>query len=1266
MNRFRTKKKAKDTNDVTPRQSNDLDTTVVPVLKPSMTFRKGKKNTEPEKKPEIDLANALPSSDDFRTSLLMSGLSARFSMLREQDDPSSKLGKASDDSVLFPKRQSRLVDFGFSSKGLTDIAEVSSIKSSARPLAQEHVDSYHSIEGSGVDDDTASNSNIMARSKPAHGNNLFGGRQKIYKIPANGSASMKNLASAETGAMGGRILYDDDINMSAFQKLREQEKRQREQERIEAEETQPSSPRRSHSPSLSDYNRNRETSSTTDSGPSLTRSSTAATSVTSQRAPSVAGHTSSATPKSYQTNTGGVERSGTKSKRLYETGLDHHLHNQQHSAMSRLDSLSRQRQSDTREFSPSMPSPTVTTFNSPEISATNGPQAAQSPDQKALGQTTGTFETSSYPIIMDTPKIVQGMSPPLSPPMSDGDDQHTLPIQPNDRGKATALGAFSKPAQLYDEKKYMQRQLQMQQVRTNPAPHSFTPNQQTPSRMRAESGPAYSSEGPRLFSAAQRELMTTNRPFAPSTRVEPPTPLAQNGTAQTVISPPNGSSLDSRRDIWSDKSVPINRPPPFHLENLGRASSDSRTPPPEFAQPIGRPSDPEPLEETLVSKVDGTVPVQSSEAPKRQAPSAPLVKDGGDSPTLGPGTGLSGLVRQHLRSDSNSSSLYGTPSQNATTRYHSELRDEHDYNSTGNPWELNDWDQDFDVQNLGGSDDYAKPDAQGGEIADQHTENFNTDVDKENQTPGVPAWEMEMRKHHTRDDSTATQKESDEFASELAARRKRVQENLRSIADPESRSASPIPGMDRPRDHSATRSTPRGVFKAIPGRDTLAVKARDGPSKARKMLGLGNNAVSNGSSPNSQGADDTLWKQEEEEMLRGVPKAPRVPQTKDYRQARRGPQREHEQDAPIRHQPQIGEDPLDSNVFTGHHETRSNHQTPNMEMSDCSPSKLTSPSRERTYPVHQQRAPSEEGKRSGSRPPSRAIRDRSSSDISGRSKSRNGRYRDDLAKAMAEGTGSSAQTTLEEIPSMRGPSRSPALGFNNAQDVEGPLGPTFGRPNADGRSGFLDGQQIHNQPDQTEAIGMAPRPSPVTPFSVNSTPALAQPTPAKPIPVAPSNKAFQSQIPIHAARKRSVNKSDISEPILLSSTSRVTTINLPPGTSLQSGGNASAPPVPPINPRRRQTRTQTMFGVLTGRSAESLPTPSLPLQTYPESFTNFSADEEEPTPKPRQRLRKSSSEGGNLNARARAAFNAQPTPALPDPYPPSASALAQEYEGGMF
>jgi hypothetical protein len=68
MNRFRTKKKAKEAEGLV-RVSTDSDGPPLAPVKSSKTFRRGKKIPEPEPKLEIDLATALPSSDDFRTSL---------------------------------------------------------------------------------------------------------------------------------------------------------------------------------------------------------------------------------------------------------------------------------------------------------------------------------------------------------------------------------------------------------------------------------------------------------------------------------------------------------------------------------------------------------------------------------------------------------------------------------------------------------------------------------------------------------------------------------------------------------------------------------------------------------------------------------------------------------------------------------------------------------------------------------------------------------------------------------------------------------------------------------------------------------------------------------------------------------------------------------------------------------------------------------------------------------------------------------------------
>ncbi|OAX77520.1 hypothetical protein ACJ72_08181 [Emergomyces africanus] len=199
MNRFRTRKKAKEAQN----GHDDKDGQPLPLFT-SKTFKRSKK-PQIASKSELDLSTALPSSDDFRTSLLMPNLSARFSMLREQDDPNSKIGKANDDSVLAPKRASRLNVFGQINHPLSDIAEVSSLHgSSARPSFAIGRGSYASGEGYATDDgDFSPGGSVMSRSRPGEGNNLFGGRQKVYKIPVASTTPRSGSTSEASGVVGG-------------------------------------------------------------------------------------------------------------------------------------------------------------------------------------------------------------------------------------------------------------------------------------------------------------------------------------------------------------------------------------------------------------------------------------------------------------------------------------------------------------------------------------------------------------------------------------------------------------------------------------------------------------------------------------------------------------------------------------------------------------------------------------------------------------------------------------------------------------------------------------------------------------------------------------------------------------------------------------------------------------------------------------------------------------------------------------------------------
>jgi hypothetical protein len=1291
MNRFRTKKRAKEAPEGPVRASTESENPSPPNIKSSKTFRLGKKSQQPEAKLELDLTNALPPSDDFRTSLLMSGLSARFSMLREQDDPLSKIGKASDDSVLFPptKRQSRLNDLAFQPHGLSDIAEVSSINGSARPWAVTRTDSYKTVESNGTDEDSVHSGGIMSRPKPGEGNILFGGRQKIYKIPVGGAGSTKSLTDgAGSGGMGGRAMYESDISQSTFQKLREVEKAQQQEEEHDEEDHSVRSP----SPT---YNRNRETSSTTSSaGPSTTRISTAATSVTSQRAPSVAGSTTPITPTS--TGPPGAERPANKGRRLYDTGLDQHLHEQQFSAMSRLDNLTRQRALGAQTPPLGRNSPTLASHPAERWNGSQITGKASMPNMRTASPSPvpgmRPFDFPSRQPVQES-KLGFGV-PPLSPPVSENDDHLIRAVQPNDRGKATALGAFAKPAQPYDENKYSQRQIQMQQgretppLRKNSPPRAFAPRQQQQvGRTRADSNATYSSARSRSNSSAQGHFL-------------PPDRITETGL-KSKASVPSDSTVSSAR-ASSNGDLPgqpaeqgeQSRPNLQHIRDLANLYRQNQNLPLERPPESQHPANRQHSDSSPASEQSQTTAKDSHSTPEvAPTPSVTVSDVPADSPTLGPTTemtGLSGMVRQHLRSDSNTSSIYGGMPPSAFNSHEDEPMPQNEYTLGKHPAAGDDWDHSDDAEikssldlsvNSSNNDNVLPPQLSMRSVSGETTG-----------TQERSSWEKELSIHHTRDGSTETQKEREDFRNDLAARRRRVQENLKSFVETESRSSSPLPGADLLRD-VGHKANPLGLLKSKSSRGSLMGKPKDfRPTKAP----ANGPSVRRSTSPARATIGEDPWREEDEQVLQDGPKiAPGPPPNKAYLQARRDAQRDRERLIAMRHPQQqqqqqpratpspIGPERMNRSVEDLHY--RPGHRDPSLDRGQLNmrPRHQT-PSRERKPPpvayAHRNGNPREsqgsvDTNHSTSRPGSRQSRDRSGSDASQRSKSRNGgRYPDVVAKPAAEGAPSPNMGTLDEFepqPPRHLPHSPHVNGLpSQASPVPSPLNGSEPRMESRNRSrsnsrstppGYFDRRGLPPlQTDEAKEPALAPRPPITSPMSGSSSPNLPQPSPMSSVANTPTTPGFQSQGTVPAHRKRSINKSDISEPRFVSSTSRVTTVNLPPGASLQNG--IDAPPIPPVNPRRK---VRPVFGF--GRKEDQSDYPVQPAGFSPtEDRTTFSDDGDSKSKPQRQKLRKISSEGGNLNAKARQAIFAQPSPVMPDHSPIMANTPVESVEGGMF
>lgn len=1220
--------------------------------------------------PQIDFSSALPASDDFRTSMLMPGLSARFSMLREQDDPTSKLGKANDDSVLFPKRASRLELFN--RNGLSDIVEVDSLRGSMRPPFASRANSYSIDGGYGTDDDTTRNGSIMSRPKQGEGNTMFGGRQKIYKIPVEGVNARRSGnddgGPGPTRGMGGKFLYESDIAMSHFQQLKLREREERDRAAHERPSTGSSKEdERPGSPPSSQYNKNRETTSSTTSGPSQPRDSTAATSVASQR--SVYGgqpHANGSSTSMSSQNPGShilpsSDRPNPKNKRLYGQGLDQHMHEQQHSAMHRLESLHRPRVLDPPLLRNVQPSRSATNLN--DRYQRNGPPYASnnfrtaSPPPSATPPRMGDFDlglngdnsTSS----VEKNDSGYGRSPPLSPPMSPTEDAVLVSaLEPNDVGKATASGAFNKPKRQYNEQQYLQRQLQLQQGRDTPPPlRPFSPNahsidEKTTSRSRNDSvNSTLSTNGsirrPQEYQSYDQSLNSV--PENPDRRRPGPSDSPRHPITTSFFSGFSSSEASPQTDTEPDSDSPIM---PLPYQSLSQVIIKE----PTEAIPIDHPKDsyhlsrlgllPTSMTEETASETLSQRTVTHSHNSSISKPKSGHLD--ADSPTLGPvttGIGLNGLVRAHLRNDSGQSSIYPEPSPGLQAKFSSENFNQresglnqsqtffhHDTASDDEP--------DTQVTELPKSDhaDIIPPPLAiaARSFLEQATASRDHESSKAKQMLGsnkaqrilgreaprssqesVPtqSWQEQLRKHHARGGSTETEKEREAFASELAERRRAVQDNLKSFVENDSRSASPGPGP-RNRDPSPAGRPPMpfGILKNKNSKTSLSTKP-ESSTKAMKMLG-----IDPASTLPSQPSAENFVPDESLQRTRLMNDGHRAQM--QTRQRSRPPN-------------QRSSPPLSKSS----RETRSSSDSSDRRQ-DADKGRPGKPksvtSRE---PLHQQLNPP---LKSASGPP---------------------RPVEELMASISRHQPSSERSHSANPGQLRSNSRANASGYFEQR----------GPPSAP--------SSIHSQ------AGLSPRPSPspmAATHSAHTTPWIHDHSSNTSNPTSPVMITARSSPPSNrhhpAYRKGSINKQDISEPRFLSSTSSIITVDLPPEASLRNGMDSLAsnpPPVPPFNPRR--TRTRTFFEHL-GRSEkqEAVSVPSSAQDDPYEERSTFSADEGDPKPKPsRHRLRKTSSEGGSMAAKARQQAMMAPSPAMPqfpsnmrqfhqDPSPESSPAMQQQ------
>ncbi|KAL9129112.1 MAG: hypothetical protein Q9217_002355 [Psora testacea] len=1256
MNRFRSRKKSngETSREGSRRPSLDTDVPAVPSFS-SRTFKR-KKNAAPEPKPQIDLSAALPSSDDFRTSLLMPKLSARFSMLKEQDDPTSKIGKANDDSVLFPKRASRL-DLFNGRPGLSDIAEVGSLPASIRPpFASSRTESFGS-DGYNTDDGS-----VMSRARPGEGNTMFGGRQKIYKIPVGGAGSVKNFSGQDEGEvssggnMGGKPIYESDITLSTFQKLREQEREENEQAPHELGNMRSSKEQdRSGSPPYIKYNRNRETSSSTTSAPSQSRMSTAATSVASQKSIyGVLEHKEGLSHGSLQPSLSTSDRPWVKSRRLYGQGLDRDIHEQQSSALQKLGSFNRSRTP--------VGGPTISPLHqSRSASNLNDRYRPGGPLSTSNSFRAGSPQPSSTPpsrmadfdlCLNDDPHAINptdsgyGRSPPLSPPLSPDLDSHNpdptllASLEPNDIGKATASGAFNKPKKQYNEQQYLQRQLQLQEGRNTPSPQLMRPyspqlasfdEQATAGRSRNNSqGTTISRSG-----SFRRPWMEDRIPRAlPESEMSPA--LRNNSEEQNQITMERSflSGLkngDVSSGPESESEADVNPPGQSNSRSQSIAHSEL-TRPVEIQRPLNLNPQPNHTVEPINDAVSESQSFKSEATITQLQGPQPLIHEGqkamnADSPTLGPAgvpNGLSGLVRAHLRNDSGQSSIYleGSPSRSRKPEAresifgHESALDQHYSNSQSRAAEQHDRSM-AQPLSLAARHMLERATALKNQQVSGKTKQMLGN-DKAQRILGEevprthhetqPPWREQLGTYHARDASTETQKEREELASELAHRRRIVQDKLQTFVEMEGSSASPALSNRTQESSPGKSSNAFGLLKKS-SRGSF-IERQEKPSKAMKMLGIEVDSSSHQPPPD-------LFVGRAQYQDRAMPPRPK------------GSMRLMREDNPS---PEMNEalslEHREARGLRDQEDGRKQHSPRSSKTSSAysEPSEVRSGSRKGSTAK-----PSTDGHRVNGFGPFSAADSSEMSNVHETSKNTD----QVLAGLARQGFATTERSQSAQSGRLRSNSKtSSSAPFEQRAALSGTpfmINPSNKRPEATSK-----GASSHS----TSSLREHPPFNPVN----------------RPTMINPSHSPTKNHSRPRQGRQQSINKHDISEPTFISCTSSVDTIDLPPGANLMNGMDTPpSPGVPPPIPARdaRRKRTQTLLQAL-GRLDKPEPLPSTPSSSpsqttrdeAEEEQSTFSADEEPPS-KWRQRLRKTSSEGVNMHAKARQQASRAPSPAMP-------------------
>lgn len=1271
----------------------------VPPVPPAATshnlFKWGR-TPEPPPKPELDIEHALPPSDDFRTSLLMPNLAQRFSILQMEAAAAAAAaasGKmngenfsAAPDGFVFPNPQFT---------PLREITETSSLAESGtveqNRLTMKSQESIASDESAG----------IMNRSRGGEGNVLFGGRQKVYRVPNAYTSSRDPADDSNPGSpMGGRVVYDYDLSETAF--VAPGRRKEQDLEDINS----PAS-------DSNEDNRNRYTSSSTGSTPTtITRSSTAATSVTSNRA--VSGSIPASASTSSLATASGSMMANKPRRALYEQALDQQLQDQQSTATGRLEKLASLRKASTSP-PPTNNYPSVGNFSSSELG--QHPSASSPSSPAALQPQWSVKVKKSLDLPMSAPsgneEGIDGGGEPGSGGLSPHMAQFNFGLEPRSQSPISAPVSAS-AIQFPTQGPFSPGNLRGDQQQGIRSPDKINPLEQK--RMPSPLSDLSGQYGQSAAGADTRKFLSARSSSDLSSYGDP-----EDSDNEGESKPVSRSYLDNVA--------------PLHLRKSGGSSMGSVSEPPEPVSPVS-PISPVFNERRLEPSVRGLQPLRNPAI----SPSSPQFSSGvqvpsdDDSPTLPAGPGLSMLIHQHLRTDSGHSSVYagstytrmsrnspyGTgPSKNSSV-YGVPKAPETAHpsasgasgSSGGNMWEFDDWDAGYYVER----DDNGVPSPlvvdtpppppsvplrATARVRSEDNEELAREKERGRTESRFGERDRAMSRASERERSipAAAEDEHDkDWEQQLAFRRQIIQQNLRNHEKVNSQHEMNFPSENFRDSQSKSGGSPTG-FGGLRSKGSNGILSKNDPSsKPPKQSGRDSPGPVLRKEGRSRMSSDADKRTEEERMLRETVRGPKnipsvnypmqqhqnphhhlPPQRSGHLNTNQSPELRTQRGSPIglphplhspMHTPRLKQKPSREQVNggprgqpMGWNDERDHQFSAPRSAPSTQPTTPTTPN-DRHMPRKQPSMPRMNGPEMY-RPNQGQSRDQDPRQ--GRGNPERGRVRENGPPNGAHmnhgpinpGSVNGGHGLMKKQSFDRGDaspdSRRPRGNSNTAP------GPTMRQ-----RRGTFDGTPL--PPLNTTALTPAPSPqlqssvSPVPPKSAASadkSPAYPQmhgtptntssttPSPAAPPTKGPTQLAqtMTSANSLYTpAKKRVIDKSKIGEPKLLSSTSNITTVDLP----------VQAPTVNGKSSKRRMTETRSIFGGFgRNKSTEevpSLPTgsPMIPHRRSEEDVERSSfTDDPPPKKKGQGKLRKSTSDGGALGSRARKQEAMTRSPTMP-------------------